>query len=157
MNLSEDNYFSSGNDPFKIEAVSKPRIRYESKAQADEKAQHTREYVSILKRFATQLSCLRRGFEMASKYYRLKADRLKTFNDFGLQIFYISLFTLCICASDPQEVRPPNNMADAFFALTLLHSYGLRLAFSSSCAHACIFLLLFILKEALSCQVVDGI
>ncbi len=37
-----------------IEAISKPRIRPESKAQADEKAQHTREYVSILKRLATQ-------------------------------------------------------------------------------------------------------
>jgi len=50
-----------------IEAISKPRIRSESKAQADEKAQHTREYVSILKRLATQLSGLRRGFEMASR------------------------------------------------------------------------------------------
>jgi hypothetical protein len=30
------------------------------------KTQQTREYVSILKRLATQLSGLRRGFEMAS-------------------------------------------------------------------------------------------
>jgi len=52
--------------PVFIEAISKPRIRSESKAQADEKAQHTREYVSILKRLATQLSGLRRGFETAS-------------------------------------------------------------------------------------------
>jgi len=45
--------------------VSKPRIRPESKAQPDEKAQHTRKYVSILKRAATQLSSLRWGFETA--------------------------------------------------------------------------------------------
>ncbi len=51
------------------EAISKPRIRFESKAQTDEKAQHTREYVSILKKLATQLSGLRRGFEMASKIF----------------------------------------------------------------------------------------
>jgi len=50
-----------------LEAILKPRIRSESKAQADEKAQHTQEYVNILKRLATQLSGLRRGFEMASK------------------------------------------------------------------------------------------
>jgi hypothetical protein len=37
-----------------LEVISKPQIMFESKAQADEKAQHTREYVSILKRFATQ-------------------------------------------------------------------------------------------------------
>ena len=37
--------------------------------QADEKAQHTCEYVSILKRLATQLSELRWGFEMASEYF----------------------------------------------------------------------------------------
>ncbi len=57
-----------------LEAISKPRIRSESKAQADEKAQHTREYVSILKRLATQLSGLRRGFEMASikRFFGLK-------------------------------------------------------------------------------------
>jgi hypothetical protein len=35
---------------------------FESKAQADEKAQHTWEYVSILKRSATQLSDIRWGF-----------------------------------------------------------------------------------------------
>jgi len=52
-----------------LEAISKPRIRSESKAQADEKAQHTRKYVSILKRLATQLSGLRRGFEMASNNF----------------------------------------------------------------------------------------
>jgi hypothetical protein len=51
----------------RLEVISKPRIRSESKAQADEKAQHTREYVSILKRLATQMSGLRRGFEMTSK------------------------------------------------------------------------------------------
>ncbi|MEJ2099161.1 MAG: hypothetical protein P8X68_04205 [Desulfobacterales bacterium] len=36
-----------------IEVVSKRQIMFESKAQADEKAQHTLEYVSILKRPAT--------------------------------------------------------------------------------------------------------
>ena len=52
-----------------LEVVSKPRIRPESKAQPDEKAQHTRKYVSILKRAATQLSGLRWGFETASMKY----------------------------------------------------------------------------------------
>ncbi len=47
--------------------VSKPQIRLKSKAQADEKAQHTRQYVSILKRLATQLLGLRWGFETISK------------------------------------------------------------------------------------------
>ena len=53
-------------DESTLEVVSKPRIRSESKAQPDEKAQHTREYVSIFKRAATQLSGLRWGFETAS-------------------------------------------------------------------------------------------
>jgi hypothetical protein len=39
---------------------------FESKAQADEKAQHTFKYVSILKRSATQLSGIRWGFETNS-------------------------------------------------------------------------------------------
>jgi hypothetical protein len=46
--------------------VSKPQIAFESKAQADEKAQHTWEYVSILKRPATQLPDDRWGFETIS-------------------------------------------------------------------------------------------
>jgi hypothetical protein len=50
-----------------LEVVSKPQIRLKSKAQADEKAQHTRQYVSILKRFATQLLGLRWGFETTSR------------------------------------------------------------------------------------------
>ena len=61
---------------------SKPQIAFESKAQADEKAQHTAKYVSILKRSvmhlsvielariplrgATQLSDARWGFETTS-------------------------------------------------------------------------------------------
>jgi hypothetical protein len=45
--LTAKDYVRSG---FKIQ------IAFESKAQADEKAQHTGEYVSILKRSATQLS-----------------------------------------------------------------------------------------------------
>ena len=50
--------------------------RPESKAQPDEKAQHTREYVSILKRAATQLSGLRWGFETASSADIHKAAEL---------------------------------------------------------------------------------
>ena len=46
--------------------VSKPQIMFESKAQADEKAQHTLKYVSILKRRATQLSDIRWGFQTTS-------------------------------------------------------------------------------------------
>jgi hypothetical protein len=42
-------------------------MMFESKAQADEKAQHTCEYVSILKRTATQVSDIRWGFENTSK------------------------------------------------------------------------------------------
>jgi hypothetical protein len=38
----------------------------EDKAQADEKAQHTRQYVSILSRPATQYSAIRWGFETSS-------------------------------------------------------------------------------------------
>jgi hypothetical protein len=50
-----------------LEVVSKPQIRLKGKAQANEKAQHTRQYVSILKRFATQLLGLRWGFETTSR------------------------------------------------------------------------------------------
>jgi hypothetical protein len=50
-----------------LEVVSEPQIAFESKAQADEKAQHTFKYVSILKRSATQLSDARCGFEITSK------------------------------------------------------------------------------------------
>jgi hypothetical protein len=52
-----------------LEVVSKPQIAFESKAQADEKAQHTFKYVSILKRSATQLSDARWGFETTSNIY----------------------------------------------------------------------------------------
>jgi hypothetical protein len=41
-------------------------IKVLKRPQADEKAQHTLEYVSILKRFATQLSGARWGFETTS-------------------------------------------------------------------------------------------
>jgi hypothetical protein len=51
-----------------LEVVSKPQIRLKGKAQADEKAQHTRQYVSILKRFATQPLGLRWGFETTSRF-----------------------------------------------------------------------------------------
>jgi len=50
----------------KPEVVSKLHIAFESKAQADEKAQHTLKYVSIFKRAATQLSDARWGFETTS-------------------------------------------------------------------------------------------
>ena len=50
----------------KPEVVSKFQIMFESKAQADEKAQHTLKYVSILKRSATQLTDIRWGFETTS-------------------------------------------------------------------------------------------
>jgi len=53
------NIFSS------LEVVSKPQIRFKGKAQTDEKAQHTRSYVSILKRLATQPWEIRWGFETA--------------------------------------------------------------------------------------------
>jgi hypothetical protein len=36
-----------------IQAISKMQITFKDKAQADEKAEHTWEYVSILKRLAT--------------------------------------------------------------------------------------------------------
>jgi hypothetical protein len=47
--------------------VSKLQIRFKGKAQADEKAQHTWFYVSILKRFATQLLGLRWDIETTSR------------------------------------------------------------------------------------------
>jgi hypothetical protein len=55
--------------PATLEVFSKRQIGFESKAQADEKAQHTLEYVSILKRPATQLSDARWGFETTSKHF----------------------------------------------------------------------------------------
>jgi hypothetical protein len=36
-----------------LQAISKMQITFKDKARADEKAEHTREYVSILKRLAT--------------------------------------------------------------------------------------------------------
>ena len=41
-----------------LEVFSKRQIGFESKAQADEKAQHTWEYVSILKRSVMRLSVI---------------------------------------------------------------------------------------------------
>ena len=49
------------------ELISKIRIGFDGKASADEKAQHTREYVSILNRQITPPSDVRRFFEMSSK------------------------------------------------------------------------------------------
>jgi len=53
----------------------KRQIAFERKAQADEKAQHTWEYVSILKRLATQLSDVRWGFEITSGLSSLNDSR----------------------------------------------------------------------------------
>jgi hypothetical protein len=39
-----------GTQAISLEAISKPQMAFEGKAKADEKAQHTREYVSILRR-----------------------------------------------------------------------------------------------------------
>ena len=70
----------------KLEAISKPQIVFEGKAWADDKAQHTGEYVSILKRPSTQPSSTRWDFEMASRGmlefrgYRLKAENVFTSN-----------------------------------------------------------------------------
>jgi hypothetical protein len=36
-----------------LEAISKMQIAFKDKARSDEKAEHTREYVSILRRSAT--------------------------------------------------------------------------------------------------------
>ena len=75
-----------------LEVVSKPRIRSESKAQADEKAQHTREYVSILKRLATQLSGLRWGFEMTSRKLKSASHSMKNINAvLGIVFVFIGL------------------------------------------------------------------
>jgi len=57
-------------DALKLEVVSKSQIRPEGKAQADEKAQHTREYVSIMRRFATPPHGLRWGFETTSELHK---------------------------------------------------------------------------------------
>ncbi|MDJ0876910.1 MAG: hypothetical protein QNJ02_16685 [Desulfobacterales bacterium] len=46
--------------------VSKPLITFKSKAEADEKAEHIQKYVSILKKPATPLLGVRRGFKATS-------------------------------------------------------------------------------------------
>ena len=54
-------------DDICLEVVSKPQIAFESKAQVDEKAQHTWKYVSILRRLATQPLGVRCIFQIAFK------------------------------------------------------------------------------------------
>ena len=49
------------------EAVSKPQIMFKGKACDGEKAQHTRQYVSILSQSTTRPLGIRWGFEIASK------------------------------------------------------------------------------------------
>jgi hypothetical protein len=56
----------SGSFYLLLEVVSKPQIRFNGKAQADAKAQHTCEYVSILRRFATPPLGIRCIFEIGS-------------------------------------------------------------------------------------------
>jgi len=56
------------------EVVAKRQIMFESKAQTDGKAQHTSEYVSIMKRLATQLSDIRWGFETTAMRYAISSD-----------------------------------------------------------------------------------
>ena len=51
----------------KVEVVSEPQIMFESKAQTDSKTEHTRQYVSILNWFGTQLSDIRWGYETTSE------------------------------------------------------------------------------------------
>ena len=63
--------------------VSKPQIRSKGKARVDEKAQHTWEYVSILKRLATQPLGLRWGFETASKNDRQQPGHCAIAGNFG--------------------------------------------------------------------------
>jgi hypothetical protein len=57
--------------------VSKSQIMFESKTQADEKAQHTFEDVSILKRLATQLSDIRWVFVSTSRRERQWIRKIK--------------------------------------------------------------------------------
>ncbi|MBC8247661.1 MAG: hypothetical protein H8E81_08745 [Deltaproteobacteria bacterium] len=49
----------------KNKAVSKPQIMLKGKARVGGKAEHTREYVSILRRYTTQALGIRWGFETA--------------------------------------------------------------------------------------------
>jgi hypothetical protein len=65
--------------------VSKCQIMFESKAQADEKAQHTCEYVSILKRFIARLNKKNRT-TIPSPYFPLLVfdSPLSTTMDYGL-------------------------------------------------------------------------
>jgi hypothetical protein len=58
-----------GQKGYVLEPVSKPQIRFKGKAQANEKAEHTREYVSILSWSVTQPLGLRWGFETDSTHF----------------------------------------------------------------------------------------
>ena len=57
-----------------LEAISKMQITLKDKARADEKAQHTWEYVSILRRLATPKFGVRWGFETTSNQKREGTD-----------------------------------------------------------------------------------
>ncbi len=48
-----DKYYEYSIKDFSLEAISKMQITFKDKARADEKAEHTQEYVSILRRPAT--------------------------------------------------------------------------------------------------------
>ena len=58
------------NKPGQVELISKLWITVDGKASADEKAQHTREYVSILNRQISPPAAVRRIFEMSSIHTR---------------------------------------------------------------------------------------
>jgi hypothetical protein len=86
-----------------IEVVLKPQIAFESKTQADENAQHKYEYVSTLKRSATQLSDARWVFKTTSKTIETLERRLMmkstTAKFFALTI--VSIFMAAFMARSP--------------------------------------------------------
>jgi hypothetical protein len=59
-----------------MEAISKPQIRFKIETRGEEKAEHTRQYVSILSRLATRILGLRWGFEMLLKWASQYLDHL---------------------------------------------------------------------------------
>ena len=50
-----------------MKVVLEAQIIFEIKAQADSKVQHTRQYVTILNRLATQISGMRWGYKNTSR------------------------------------------------------------------------------------------
>jgi tetratricopeptide (TPR) repeat protein len=87
--------------------VSKLQIAFESKAQADEKAQHTWKYVSILKRFATQLSDDRWGFETNSRRTEQIMSRMKSLH-LKMAIFFVVFFFSFGCTLNSAPKTTPS-------------------------------------------------